>query len=177
MVYSSVYPTWQHMASHSRLTIIGPDQVPNESMGKVRKLAPQALRPMATVRRIALIEREVRERLSKAALDAIFARAKVMAEGERDTTGGRNLFVGSAMLTCDIAEVGHILREPADAGTANRLASLLAKDTSLAERALEIAKREVGRVAGQVPRTLRGETRIRVQGTKVFIDIDVEAAL
>jgi hypothetical protein len=132
---------------------------------------------MATVRRIALIEREVRERLSKAALDVIFARAKVIAEGERDTTGGRNLFVGSAMLTCDIAEVGNILREPADVGTANRLATLLSKDPTLAERAMDIAKREVGRVAGQPPRSVRGETRIRVAGTKVFIDIDVEAAL
>jgi hypothetical protein len=165
------------MASHSRLTIIGPDQLPNEPAGKVRKLPARALRPMATVRRIALIEREVRERLSKAALDVIFSRAKVIAEGERDTTGGRNLFVGSAMLTCDIADVANILREPADVGTANRLAALLAKDPSLVERSLEIAKREVGRVAGQPPRNVRGETRLRVQGTKVFIDIDVEATL
>lgn len=172
-----MYPTWQHMGTHSRLTVVGPNRLPSETTGKAPTLAPKALRPMATVRRIALIEREVRERLSKAALDAIFSRATVIAEGERDTTMGRNLFVGSAMLTCELKDVANILREPADAGTAARLGTLLAKDPSLAERAHEIAKREVGRVAGQTPRTLRGETRIRVQGTRVFIDIDVEAAL
>jgi hypothetical protein len=165
------------MGSHSHLTIIGPEQFPDDKPRILHPLGPRELRPMVRARRIALIEREVRERLSKAALDAIFSRAEVMAEGDVTNAGGLDMFVGSAMLTCDLASVGPILRESPDAGTAVRLGTLLAKDPTLAERAQVIVKREVARITGRMPHSIRGETRIRVQGTRVFLDIDVEAAL
>src|SRR5262245_8714152 len=41
-----------------------------------------ARKPMARVTRIALIEREVREQLSLAALDLLFGRAEVISEGQ-----------------------------------------------------------------------------------------------
>jgi hypothetical protein len=165
------------MGSHSRLKIIMPDEIAQTSVAPSPVASPYELRPIAQVRRIALIEREVREFLSQAALDAVFARADVISEGETSSVSGKVLFVGSTMLTFEVARLGEILREPADAGTARRLAELLGKDESLDRRTQAIVRREVERVAGAKPKSVRGETRIRTQGTRIFLDIDVEASL
>jgi hypothetical protein len=135
------------------------------------------LRPMAQVRRIALIEREVREFLSQAALDVVFARMHVISEGEASAAGGKRVFVGSTMLTCDVSSLAEILREPTDEGTTRRLAALLTKEPTLERRIQAVVRREVERIAGALPKSVRGETRIRTQGTHLFVDIDVEASL
>ena len=51
--------------------------------GAVAAAAGRPRRPMARATRIALFEREVRVRLSRAALDLLFARAEVISEGQR----------------------------------------------------------------------------------------------
>jgi hypothetical protein len=166
------------MALHSRLTIIMPDEpIPTFATPSPEPSSPLDMRPLVQVRRIALIEREVREFLSRAALDALFADAEVMSEGDATLVQGRSVFVGSTMLTFDLAHLADILREPIDAGTARRLAELLAKDQSLESRAHGIVRREVERLMHAKPKAVRGETRIRTQGTRIFLDIDVEATL
>ena len=154
-----------------------PLAVPAAPPAESRRVSPYEMRPMVQVRRIALIEREVREYLSQAALDAVFARSEVMSEGEASTAQGKSIFVGSTMLTFDISALGEILREPADEDTARRMAALLAKESSLDARAQTIVRREVERITGSKPKSVRGETRIRVRGTRVYLDIDVEAVL
>ncbi len=142
-----------------------------------RVAAPYEMRPMVQVRRIALIEREVREYLSQAALDAVFARSEVISEGERSAALGKVAFVGSTMLTFDVSSLGEILREPADEDTARRMAALLADEPTLDARAQLIVRREVERLTHEKPKSVRGETRIRARGTRVYLDIDVEAVL
>jgi hypothetical protein len=132
---------------------------------------------MAQVRRIGLIEREIRENLSQAALDAVLAHAELISEGESRQDAGTTVFLGSTMLTCDLAATSELLREPPDDGTARRLASLLAKEKTLSQRIEPVVKREVLRITGCQPKSVRSETRIRVQGARVFLDIDVEATL
>jgi hypothetical protein len=155
--------------------------MPDESLAQpspVRVVVmPQEIRPMAQVQRIALFEREVVERLSQAGLDAVFTRTEVISEGEISGVQGKRVFLGSTMLTCDVARLGEIFRESADEGTARRLAALLGKERSLAQRTQSIVRREVERLTRMKARTVRGETRIRTQGTRIFLDIDVEAAL
>jgi len=135
------------------------------------------MRPIVQVRRIALIEREVREHLSQAALDAVFARSEVISEGEASTAQGKTVFWASTMLTFDVGALGEILREPADEDTARRMAALLAKDPSLDARSQTIVRGEVERITHAKPKSVRGETRLRVRGTRVYLDIDVEAVL
>jgi hypothetical protein len=142
-----------------------------------RKASPYEMRPMVQVRRIALIEREVREYLSQAALDAVFARSEVISEGEISTAQGKAAFVGSTMLTFDVSSLSEILREPADEDTARRMAALLVDEPSLDARAQLIVRREVERITHGKPKSVRGETRIRARGTRVYLDIDVEAVL
>lgn len=141
------------------------------------RAAPFEMRPLVQVRRIALIEREVRERLSQAALDAVFACAEILSEGEASVAGSQPIFVGSTMLTVDIVDLADILREPADEDTARRLGGLLAKEPSLDARSQGIVRREVERLSQIKPKSVRGETRIRVRGTRIYLDIDVEAVL
>lgn len=166
------------MGSHSRLKIIMPDELVGQpAVAKPNPVSPFEVRPMAQVRRIALIEREIRETLSQAALDAVFAHAEVISEGENRQESGNTIFLGSTMLTCDLLATAEILREPSDDGTARRFAALLLKEKSLDARIEGIVRDEVERVTGTAPKKVRGETQIRVQGTRVFLDVDVEASL
>jgi hypothetical protein len=154
-----------------------PDEILAQPEQEPRPLPPSELRPMAVARKIPLIEREIREHLSQAALDAIFARAEVMSEGEAGKGPGKLTFLGSTMLTIDVKDLADLMREPADEGTARRLAALLAKDSSLENRVEAVVRREVERIARVPPQAVRGDTQIRAQGTRVYLDIDVEATL
>jgi len=134
-----------------------------------------ARKPMARVTRIALFEREVRERLSLAALDLLLSRAEVISEGQRSVRGGRDAYFGSTMLTFDLPAMSVVLRDACDAGTARRLAELLEADARVAERIQELAAREAARVAGAAPARVSTHVAMRAQGAKVFVDVDVEA--
>jgi hypothetical protein len=165
------------MGSHSRLKIIMPDEMVVTPAPRPREVSKHEIRPMAQVRRIGLIEREIRETLSQAALDALFAHAEVLSEGESRPEGDRTVFLGSTMLTCDLAATAEVLREPPEADTARRLAGLLAAEKTLGARIESIVRREVERITGSPPKKVRNETRIRTQGGRVFLDVDVEALL
>ena len=154
-----------------------PDEPADKPAPEPLPASPYELRPMAQVRKIPLIEREIREHLSQAALDAVFVHAEVISEGEASKAQGKPQWLGSTMLTFDVVALGDILREPADEGTARRLAALLAKDKSLDGRIQAVVRREVERITQAPAKQVRGETRIRTQGTRVFLDIDVEAIL
>jgi hypothetical protein len=130
---------------------------------------------MARATRIALIEREVRERLSRSALDLVLSRAEVISEGQRNVRGGRQAYFGSTMLTIDLPSLELLLRDACDAGTARRLAELLQTDATAAARIDALAASEAARVAGATPVSVSAHVTIRSQAAKVFIDIDVEA--
>lgn len=139
--------------------------------------APLSLRPLVRVDRIALFEREVRERLSRSALELLFAAAQTISEGQRSTRAGREMFFGSTMLTIDLKKTAAALRDRVDARTAARLANKLEQDTAALARIRAIATRETERLVGTAPKTVATEIRLRTQGTSVFVDVDVEAGL
>jgi hypothetical protein len=149
-------------------TAVGPRLVPD---------AVPARKPMARATRITLFEREVRERLSRAALDILFARAELLSEGQRSVRGGKEGYFGSTMLTIDLPSLTAVLRDECDAGTAHRLVALMEMDGSLPLRIRDIAEREAIRIASARLKDVRTHVVIRAQGAKVFIDVDVEAGL
>jgi hypothetical protein len=134
-----------------------------------------ARRPMARATQIALFEREVRERLSRTALELVLSRAEVISEGQRSVRNGRDAYFGSTMLTIDLPSLELLLRDACDAGTARRLADLLETDAQAAAHVEALAGREAARVAAGTPKAVRTHIAIRAQAAKVFIDIDVEA--
>ncbi len=139
--------------------------------------APAGLRPMARAARIAIFEREVRERLSRAAVEVLLARADVLSEGQRLTRGGKQLFEGSTMLTLDLHRTTSLFRETGDAATARRLAAMLAKDTWARNRIRHLATKEAERLSHTKVHEVSAEMRVSSKGTKVLIDVDVEAKL
>jgi hypothetical protein len=136
--------------------------------------SPTHLRPIARVQRIALFEREVRERLSRAALDLVFERAEVMSEGQRTTRQGQPVYFGSTMLTIDLEALAPQLRESCDAGTARHLAALIASDAAVAARVKGVAGREAARIVGGRLKAIATEVKVSARGARVFIDVDVE---
>ena len=80
------------------------------------------------------------------------------------------------MVTVDLDSLEAVLREPGDAGTAQRLAALLRADLTIKARMDALACREVLRVTSMRPKGVRTEIQIRAQGSRVFIDADVEAS-
>jgi hypothetical protein len=130
---------------------------------------------MARVEKIALFEREVRERPSRAALELLFRQAEVISEGQQSTRGGQAAYFGSTMLTIDLEALAPSLREACDAGTARRLASQMAGDPSIAARVKSIAAREATRIAGGRLRAIATEIKFSARGARVCIDVDVEA--
>jgi cation transport ATPase len=146
---------------------------PNVAPGPIG--AKVTRKPMARAIRIALFQREIRERLSPAALDLVFARVEVISEGQRALRNGSDSYFGSTMLTIDLPALGAYLRDACDAGTARRLAALLEGDAGVARRIQELAEQEATRVAGAVPKQVGAHVVIRSQGAKVFVDVDVEA--
>ena len=135
------------------------------------------VRPMAQAARIAIFEREIRERLSKAAVEVLLARADILSEGQRLTRGGRQLFEGSTMLTLDLARTSALFREASDAATARRLGAMLAGDTWARNRVRQIATKEDERLSHTKVREVSAEMRVSTKGAKVLIDVDVEAKL
>src|SRR5207237_442114 len=107
----------------------GPVKLPVTHPGLGSSLGTKmSKKPMARAVRIALFQREIRVRLSPAALDLLFARADVISEGQRAVRGGRDSYFGSTMLTLDLPSLAPLLSDACDAGTARRLAALLEGD-------------------------------------------------
>jgi hypothetical protein len=142
--------------------------------GKAQKkpLAP-VRKPMARALKVTLFEREVREKLSASAVEILFQRARVLSEGRRSASpSAGEAFFGSTMLTIDLADLTDIVRDAADAATAQRLAGLIKDDTRVQKRVRQIAAQEAERLAGGPARAV--EVRLRTDGAVVYIDVDVE---
>jgi hypothetical protein len=149
---------------------------PPGSTAGARAGTPLLLRPLARVTRISLFEREVRERLSRAALDVLLSSAAVMSEGQWSLRAGKEIFFGSTMLTIELETVASSLRDACDARAAQRVAALIETDKAALARIKTIAAAETLRIAGRPPRSLTSEVKVRARGITVFVDVDVEGS-
>lgn len=138
--------------------------------------AALALRPMARCKVVSVFEREIREKLTRSAVDLLFSVAEVLFEGQKATRGGREAFLGSTMVTIDLRKLVATLREANDPRATQRLGALLAKDPTALARARAIAESELVRSQGRKPREVTAEVRVRSRGTTLFVDVDVEAS-
>lgn len=127
---------------------------------------------MAAVRRIGLFRREIRESLDPAAVEVLLSSATRISEGQ---VGPDGRFYGSTMLTIDLDRIRPQVRDACDVATAARLAALLEGEAALHERLGRLAVGEARRIAGRGLRRPEADLRVRTEGTRLFIDIDVEA--
>jgi hypothetical protein len=132
-------------------------------------------KPMARAARVTLFEREIRERLSVAAVDILLARARILSEGRRaaSPTAARAYF-GSTMITIDVAALADLVREPCDARAAGRVCALIRDDPRTLRRVQKIAEREAARLAEGPVQVRPSDVRVRYQETLIYLDVDVE---
>jgi hypothetical protein len=141
---------------------------------KVQNLDLQP-KPMVRVTRVPLFEREVRERLSNAAVEVLLARAQVLAEGQRSQSPtAKQAFFGSIMITVDLAGLEGALRDDCSDESARRVAEMMSTDARVTRKLRQIAEREASRLAETAIRVHSADVRVRAEGTRVFVDIDVE---
>jgi hypothetical protein len=132
-----------------------------------------ARKPMAAARRVSLFEREIRVKLSSAALDILFDGAHVLSEGQRQGNG----WFGSTMITIELDRAAAAVRDACDAATARRVADLLAADPRARQRAHDLAAAEAAEKCGGRLARLDVDLRVRASGARVHIDLDVEGDL
>lgn len=130
-------------------------------------------RPMAFVRRVSLFRREIHESVSPAALEVLLGSAGRISEGK--LSGGR--YFGCTMLTLDLGEVQGAVSDPCDVATAARLARRLAAEPYVEQEVRRLALSEARRITSRSLDLVEAELRVRVEGTRVFIDVDLEGAL
>jgi hypothetical protein len=132
-------------------------------------------KPMARADRVTLFEREVRERLSLAAIEILLERAKVLSEGRRaKAPTAQQAYFGSTMMTLDVAALKDVVRDPLDARAAARVAELIRGDARVTRRVQRIAEREAQRLAESPTKARAADVRVRAQGTLIYLDVDVE---
>lgn len=135
------------------------------------------LRPLHPARRVNLIEREIREKLSRSALELLLGVASVISEGQAALVGSQKTFTGSTMITIELSRLATTLREAPDARTARRLSALWATDAIAQARIRAIAAREIERQTGVRPRSFGIDVEVRSSGPTLLIDVNVEARL
>lgn len=128
---------------------------------------------MVAARRVALFEREIRWKLSSAAVEILFERAQVLSEGERRGDG----YFGSTMITFDLERARDAVREECDAASARRVAELVARDPRVRARARSLAITEAQARAGGRLARVDVDLRARASGIRVHLDLDVSADL
>jgi len=135
-----------------------------------------AIAPLDTAQTdtLPLFHRETRERLSLTALAAVLAQAEILVEGGNASgPSARGAFLGSAMITIDVASFEGRLR-PHDEDTARRLATALAHDeavnAAVVQHILEVAHARLS-PQGELR---AGELRIVGEGTRVLVDVELE---
>ena len=136
-----------------------------------KKIAPPR-KPMARATRVSLFDREVRVRLAPVAVDVLLAEPRLLSEGQLE----HDRYVGSTMLSIDLARTADRIAEPPDAATARRVAELFPDDERARALAKKIALREAARAAGAAPlEAPQVDLRVRAAGAVVHLDLDVEA--
>jgi hypothetical protein len=129
------------------------------------------------VRRVPLIRREIREFLSPNAMEILFDAAEALVECGLDDDG--TAAYATVMVTVELAAVGTLIREPADAATAVRLAELLQQDGAVARRLAQLARPYLCDVAERsIPASsIEIEHTARAEGERLLVDGDAMVSL
>jgi hypothetical protein len=127
--------------------------------------------PAKAARRVSLFEREVRVYLTSPALELLFAHAQVLSEGQKQGAA----YFGSTMITFSLERLAELVRDPCDAGTAQRIADLVLGDPRVQARARVIATQEVARRLSAPVGRVDIDVRVRAAGACIHLDLDVQA--
>ena len=128
---------------------------------------------MARARRVSLFEREIRIRLSSAAVEILMGLGSVLSEGQVEG----DCFFGSTMITIDLHRAGPIVSDACGVATTRRVGELITSDQRIHRRAKQTALAEARRAAGRPLTDVQVDVRVRRNGTQLQLDMDVEATV
>ncbi len=126
---------------------------------------------MARARRVSLFEREIRIRLSSAAVEILMQLGSVLSEGQVE----EGCFFGSTMMTIDLVRAAQLVSDTCGVSTARRVSELIARDDRFRRRAKKLALEEALRAAKTPLDDVQIDVRVRQNGTQLQLDMDVEA--
>lgn len=134
------------------------------------------------MQRIPLVRREVREFLSERALEILLGGAELLIEGDRDLDrrfAEANRAYATVMATIQLERFADVLREPADAATAECAVELMRKSPAVRRQLSALARPELAKLLAAEPRSLHIELlpTIRREGTNILIDGDAVVSL
>ncbi len=140
-------------------------------------MADRDLKPLVRSRIApALIERGEYTAISRSLEEELFASAQVLSEGGcRTGADGNDNYFGSTMITFDLARVRRYWRGPFDEHARNRFVDAIQGSVRVHLRAMRLAYAEVARRVSDKPiGTALIETRMRLTGESLYLDIDLE---
>ncbi len=135
------------------------------------EVAAPPRKPMVLARRVSLFEREIRIRLSSAAIEILFGAASHLSEGQVED----DQFFGSTMVTIDLGRAADAVSDPCDETAARRVADLVGTDERVLRRARELAVGEARRMAASPIGAAQIDVKTRRTGASLHLDMDIEA--
>ncbi len=115
------------------------------------------------------------ETLSPTALRLIMEGAEIIHEGETSRDPDGTHYYGSVMLSCDLEILGAHTDRPLDEAQMKRICEHLRGHPYFRVHLMRLARREVHRRLGSLPLVpLRAQMKLRLEGTRMFADMDVE---
>jgi hypothetical protein len=133
--------------------------------------------PVRARRGATVLERRS-EFLSREAEELLFRDAEILCEGDLQKVGGTTSWYGSTMITFDLGRLSSSLRGSFDGAGLARLARIIEGSVRVRLRATRIARGEVSRrLPDRELGTAQVETRVRLVGEKLQVDVDLEVPL
>lgn len=127
----------------------------------------------------AIIERSGRITITRTLEEEMFRDADILSEGSCKTgTDGNDSYFGSTMVTFDLELVKRHWRGPFDDEARKRFADAVQGSIRIHLRAMRLAYTEVARrVSDKTLGTAQIETRIRLCGDNLYLDMDLDVPL
>jgi hypothetical protein len=139
------------------------------------------LKPLARAQGgAALTARPSLSLLSRAFEEELFRAAEILSEGgcREGIRGSGERYFGSSTISIDLERLRPWFRGGLDAAAVERLAQAVDGSVRVRLRAMRLARAEaVRRVPNRLLGTAHVETRIRLSGRQLHIDVDLEASL
>ncbi len=137
---------------------------------------PRSLRGLAKATRLGAIRERRIHVLTRSAEECLFANATVLSEGQLREVGAGHRYDGCTMITFDLCPLADEWRGVFDERAHEAVLRLVEGSVRVRIRTLRIARREAARrLAGHSLGTVAAETHLRLEGSTLLLDVDLEA--
>ncbi len=137
------------------------------------------LKGPVTSKKMRLLPLEDSPDLPPWAIELLLEASEQLSEGQvQAEPRDEERFYGSTMITIDLERIADRVREPITPELAHAIADALGASEAFHERMERLGRLEAERrIAMRLPRHSDAEVRLRVVGTSILIDVDIECRL